>query len=78
MNITLSADDKLIKKSRSYASRHKTSINKLIRDYLNDLSGEKERMELAEEFAELATKHAGCSPEGFKFNREDAHDRGGE
>jgi len=31
MNITLSASEKLIEKSREYARRHNTSLNNLIR-----------------------------------------------
>ena len=37
MNITLSADPDLVRKSRQYAEGHHTSLNQLIRDYLRSL-----------------------------------------
>lgn len=73
MNITLSADKKLIEKSRSYANKHKTSLNQLIRGYMEQLTGDVDRQKSAEEFAELAKKHSGESTPEFKFSREDLY-----
>lgn len=75
MNITLSADAKLIKKSREYARAHDTSLNQLVRDYLARLSGGYEAEEMADEFVRLASKMAGRSERGFKFDRDAIHDR---
>jgi Family of unknown function (DUF6364) len=76
MNITLSADEKTIERSRNYAARHNTTLNSLIRYYMKSLAGKNNRSTKAEEFIELARKHAGQSHEGFRFNREEAHNRG--
>ena len=46
MNITLSADAELIRKSRQYAKAHDTSLNQLVRDYLSTISGAYEALNL--------------------------------
>ena len=76
MNITLSADQETIAKSRQYAKKHGASLNSLIRDYLKKISGEGDRKENSQEFARLAETMAGCSEPGFKFDRNEIHDRG--
>jgi hypothetical protein len=75
MNITLSADQELIKKSRQYAKNHGTSLNSLIRTFLKNISGEKDKSASAEEFAQLAETGAGCSEPGYTFDRDEIHDR---
>lgn len=75
MNITLSADKKIVDKARKYAEKHRTSLNSLVRDYLENISGEKYNASNSKEFAGLAFKKAGRSPEGFHFDREEAHRR---
>ena len=76
MNITLSADKKIIDKSRQYAKERGTSLNSIIRNYLKKISGENDREANADEFARLAATKAGCSGPGFKFDRSSIHDRG--
>ncbi|MFO8065499.1 MAG: DUF6364 family protein [Spirochaetota bacterium] len=61
MNITLSADDELVRKARRYAQEHETSLNQLIRDYLETLVGEIPREEAAREFETVARSMAGNS-----------------
>ncbi|MGD0516670.1 MAG: DUF6364 family protein [Thermoguttaceae bacterium] len=76
-NITLSADDEVIAKARSYAKEHNKTINQLIRDYLVELVELQDREKLVEQFDELVRKNA-CYPEkGWRFNREEIHERGG-
>ncbi len=54
MNITLSADPDLVRKSRRYAVEHGTSLNHLIRDYRRGLVSPKQReQEKAEEVYRL-------------------------
>jgi len=75
MNITLSADGVLVEEVRSYARRNGTSLNQLVRDYfasLVDSNTKNKRQRLANEFMALAMNHAGRSPKGWKFNREEA------
>ncbi len=75
MNITLSADQKIIAKSRKYAEEHGTSLNNLIRGFLKNISGENDHSANAHEFADLAKNMAGCSPKGYTFDRESIHER---
>ena len=75
MNITLSVDEQLLAKSREYAKKHHTSVNKLVREYLATLSGEQDSAAIAGEFKQLAKNRAGHSPRGFKFDRESLYDR---
>ncbi len=76
MNITLSADKELIRKAREYAARHGTSLNRMIRRYLEQLVSDEDKESCAREFEQLAKEHGGSSPVGFVFDREEAHDRG--
>ncbi len=73
MNITLSAEEELIKKARKYASERNTTINQLIRDYLSRLVREASNEEVAREYEAVATSMAGRSPEGWNFNRNTVH-----
>ena len=74
MNITLTADEALIKQARECARRRGTSLNNLIREQMRRLtSGGSEGA--AEEFVELALRHAGKSPRGYRFDRQEAHRR---
>lgn len=73
MNITLSADDELIRKAREIASRQGTSLNELVRRYFESLVGEQSRADAAAEFRALCEQHAGHSG-GHRFRREDAYD----
>lgn len=76
MNITLSVDEQLLRKSREYAQQHHTSLNRLVRDYLMSLCGEQDTAASADEFKRLAKQMAGHSCEDFKFNRDSLYNRG--
>jgi hypothetical protein len=75
MNVTLSADAKLIEKARRAARARGATLNGLIRQYMQQLVGEKSREQTAEEFAAFMRRHAGCSRPGYRFNRDEIHDR---
>ena len=76
MNITLSADEQLIRKSREYAAKHHTTLNNLIREYLKKLTvGTDSTTSPAEEFSCMAEQFAGESPVGYRFNREELYNR---
>jgi hypothetical protein len=75
MNITLSTDEETVNRSREYAQKHGTSVNELVRDFLAKLTRQEDRDLVADEFLRNATSHSGRSPEGFRFDREDAHRR---
>jgi fumarate hydratase class II len=38
MNITLSVDKELVKRAREYAAQHGTSLNQIIREYMEQFS----------------------------------------
>lgn len=77
MNITLSADEKLIARARAYAREHNTTLNQVIRDYMERLAGQLDGEEAAAEFAALARERAGQPDREFKFDRHAIHDRTG-
>ena len=74
MNVTLSIDDEVIKKARRRAEAMGTSVNQLIRDYLEEFSGRTDPKADAAEFARLSKLSKGNS-RGWKFKREEIHQR---
>lgn len=75
MNITLSADKELIEKVRDYAAQHGTSLNQIIREHLEEIACVKSIDEYAQEFERLARDRGGTSPDGYVFDRNEAHVR---
>ena len=75
MNLTLSADPELVARVRAYAQSHHTTLNHLIREYMETLIGQNNPEESARQFAELALQRPGRSPKGFRFDRQRAHER---
>ena len=76
MNITLSADEKLIAKAREYAKARGTTLNQMLRDYMEQVTGQMSPQEAAEEFERLARSHNCRLPKDYVFNREELHQRG--
>jgi hypothetical protein len=74
-NITLSADEDLIAKVRAYAQARNTTLDQLVRDYLQRVTGQIDPQQAAEEFAELARSRPGRSDEGYVFDRSALHAR---
>ena len=74
MNITLSVDDEVIRRARQQAEVLGTSVNQLVRNYLEQLAGRRDPLARAEEFARLSRLSHGDS-KGWKFNREEIHER---
>ena len=74
MNVTLSVDDEIVRRARRRAESLGTSVNQLVRDYLQQLAGKTDPAEDATEFARLSKLARGNS-RGWKFNREELHER---
>ena len=74
VNVTLSIDDEVIQRARRKAEAMGTSVNQLIRDYLERLAGETDVPEDAGEFERLSRMAQGNS-RGWKFNRDELHER---
>ena len=73
MNVTLSIDDRVVAEARRIAAARGTSLNQLVRDFLNDLT----RIDEAEaEVAQLDALWAeeDCRSEG-PWTREELHER---
>lgn len=75
MNITLSAEEQLVRRTRQFARERGTSLNQLIRDYMEHLASLSELQADAEEFARLARTQGGAAPGEFVFNRDEIHHR---
>jgi hypothetical protein len=75
MNLTLSADEQLIKKMREVAAKRGSSLNQMIREYMQEATGSRDPQIKADEFVRIAKEHSGESPPGFRFDREEAHRR---
>ena len=74
MNVTLSVDDQLIQAARRRADAMGTSVNQLVRQYLEQLVGQGDSNADASDFERLSRAAQGNSG-GWKFNREELHER---
>jgi replicative DNA helicase len=74
MNLTLSIDDRLVQQARRMAEAKGTSLNQLIRDYLEGLTSQSDPEAEIEELRRLSLEGQGRS-KGWKFNREEIHER---
>jgi len=74
MNITLSVDDGVIQEARRRAEAMGTNVNQLVREYLEQLAGKTDSKADAVEFERLSRATHG-NPRGWRFNREELHDR---
>jgi len=74
MNVTLAVDDQLILEARRRAEAMGTSVNQLVRQYLEQFVGKSDPNADAREFERLSRAALGNSG-GWKFNREELHER---
>ncbi|MBS1852526.1 MAG: ribbon-helix-helix protein, CopG family [Acidobacteria bacterium] len=72
MNVTLSIDEQTMARARKKAETLGTSVNQLVRDYLQKLVGEDDPEKSIEEFKRLSGQG---SSRGWKFNRDEIHER---
>ncbi len=73
MNVTLSIDRKTLERARRLAQQRGTSLNQMIRDYLETVTGDEPGQVLAE-LERLWSEEQGAS-RGWTWNREEIHDR---
>jgi hypothetical protein len=74
MKLTLSVEDEVIRAARRHADALGTSVNQLVREYLERLAGKSDRATDAAEFERLSRLSQGDS-RGWTFNREELHER---
>lgn len=72
MNITLSIDEKLAEQAREVARRQGTSLNALVRQYIQGLVGQRSNEHLAQQLERLWNENQGHSG-GQPIRREDAY-----
>ncbi len=74
VNLTLAGDEETVNAARRRAEQLGTSLNQLIRNYLEELAGRSDRDRRADEFIQLS-RHSPGDSRGWKFNREELHQR---
>jgi len=73
MNVTLSIDDQTLTRARQLAQQRGTSLNQMIRDYLDSLTASDPAKTVAE--LERLWKEGKGHSGGRKWNREELYDR---
>jgi hypothetical protein len=77
-NLTITIDDRLLKVARIRALEAGTSVNALLRAYLERYAGSGQAAEALTGFARLARRSAATSgPRGRTWTRDELHDRTG-
>jgi hypothetical protein len=75
-NLTITVDDRLLKQARMRALEDGTSVNALLRTYLERYAGVSKASEALGGFAQLALRSTATSgPRGRSWTRDDLHDR---
>jgi hypothetical protein len=77
VNITLSVSDEVVEKAREVARERGTSLNALVRRYLESLAGERRGDDVAQQFDDLWRGRTGHSG-GWRFNRDELYEERGD
>ncbi len=75
MNLTLSLDGRLLERARKVAAARGKSLNQVIRDYLEEMTGGSDPALEMRELRELSRRSHGRS-KGVKIVRDELHQRG--
>ncbi|HET6610424.1 MAG TPA: DUF6364 family protein [Kofleriaceae bacterium] len=73
MNVTIAINDKLLARAREVARRQGTSLNALVRQYLEQLAGEQAGEDVANALMDLMNTQGGHSG-GRHIAREEAYE----
>jgi hypothetical protein len=74
-NLTLSIDDALLKRARLRALERDTSVNTLVREYLEDFAAAPPPSAIAGFLASTESIHAGSGHGGRDWTREQLYER---
>ena len=75
-NLTITIDERLLKRARMRALEDGTSVNALLRAYLERYAGSADAAEALGGFVRLARRSAATSgPRGRTWTRDELHDR---
>ena len=72
-NLTLSIDDDVLLRARKRALDHGTSVNAVLRKYLESYAGREDRAEAMQHFVRRATNASGRSRR--RWTRDELHER---
>jgi hypothetical protein len=75
-NLTITVDDDTLKRARMRALEEDTSVNAVLREYLEEYTGRRrEQIEAARRIIEASrASKSGSGPGGRKWKREDAYE----
>jgi hypothetical protein len=74
-NITLAIDDKVLEEARIYAAKRNTSVNALVRDFLNRLAEQEDRSARARRRLRELMDQSPLEAGPVTWTRDDLHDR---
>jgi hypothetical protein len=74
MNLTLSVDERLVKRARKRAEAMGKSLNQLVREYIELLAGNDEAEQEIRELKRLSSRARGRS-RSWRFDRDELHER---
>ncbi|MDA0348984.1 MAG: DUF6364 family protein [Verrucomicrobia bacterium] len=74
-NVTLRIEEATLAKARQIASERTTSVNALIREYLNDLVGQQSRQEIARKELTALCRESKAMVGDRTWTRDDLYDR---
>lgn len=72
MNITLSVDKQAVERARKNAEALGTSLNQLVREYIQKMARAENTERIIEEFERLSGQG---NSGGWRFNRDELHER---
>lgn len=75
-NLTLRIDERVLERARRVAANRSTSVNALIREFLEKLVNEQDRREQVRKELVKLCRESTASSGGKKWKREDTYDRG--
>jgi Family of unknown function (DUF6364) len=75
-NLTVTVDERVLKRARIKAIEQGTSVNRVVSEYLERWAGASQTQEALASFLELAARsEASSGPGGRTWRREDLYDR---
>jgi hypothetical protein len=74
MNLTLSIDERVVRRARKVAAAMHKSLNQLIREHLEQITSSASSREFSKELRRLSAEAQGDSG-GRRFTRDEAHAR---
>lgn len=73
MNLTLAVDAKVVEKARAIARQQGKSLNAMVRQYLERLTGTGSDASLVDDFERLWKKPGGRSKKPWRFDRQEIY-----